>query len=158
VIAVVSGEDGARRALTMGALVTIDRTRESVFETIVRHAGAPGPTVIFDVVGGEVFERSAKVLGSFGRLVALGVSAGARKDVSIDLPDFYRANRRIVGVTSSQLSARERGRMLARVVDHLVRGDLVLPTLASLPLAQADEALRRTLAPQGVHGKIVLTV
>jgi NADPH2:quinone reductase len=158
VIAVVSSDDGAERARRLGASVTIDRTKEPVFDAIARHAAPHGPSVIFDVVGGEVFEQSVKALAPLGRVVTIGVSSSARNDVKLDLADFYRSNRRILGVGSTQVSSAARAKILARVVEHIARGEISAPPIVTLPLADAPDALRRTLEPHGVHGKIVLTV
>ena len=78
--------------------------------------------------------------------------------MALDLPSFYRANKRIVGVNTGALPLAERGRILGEVVGEIARGAWAAPEVTVLPLADAPRALARTLEREGAHGKLVLAV
>jgi NADPH:quinone reductase-like Zn-dependent oxidoreductase len=155
-IAVVSSADGDALARSLGAAETIDRKRVDVPEAIRSLTEGRGADVIVDLVGGAVFEASVVLLAPHGRLVAVGLSAGAERRVQFDLVEFYRANRRIIGVTSSSFAMDERARRLREVASWLRDGKIVAPVIEVVPFDRARDALARTMAPEGVHGKLVL--
>jgi NADPH2:quinone reductase len=156
VLAVVSSDASAARARALGAEHTIDRTREPVAAAVARLTSGRGVDVVYDVVGGAVFEASLGMLAPYGRLVSIGVSAGTRGQVSFELAAFYRRNLRIVGVTSSTLEPAARGRILSEIAARIARGQFQAPEVETLPLERAADAHRRLLAPEGAHGKLVL--
>ncbi len=157
-IAVVSGEDGAARARALGAHETIDRKRADVPEAVRALTHGRGADVIVDTVGGAVFESSVGLLAPFGRLVSLGLSAGEHRRVQLDLVEFYRANRRIVGVGSGAITGAARGSMLAHFVRWIAENKIRVPVPDVMPLARGVDALARMLAPEGARGKVVLSV
>ena len=73
-IAVVSSEEKARIARQAGAdeTVSVDGFRDAVMEL----TGGRGVDVVLDVVGGQVFMDSLRVLGTLGRLLVVGFAAG----------------------------------------------------------------------------------
>ena len=155
-IAVVSSDDGAAQALALGASDTVDRKREDVSEAVLRLTGRRGADVIVDVVGGAVFEASVVLLAPHGRLVSVGLSAGSSRRVQFDLVEFYRANRKIIGVTSATLPPIERARRLTRIAAWIRDGKIAPPAYEVFPFDQARDALARTMAAEGAHGKFVL--
>ena len=157
-IAVVSGDEGAVRARSIGAQQTIDRRGADVSKAVLALTSNRGADVIIDVVGGAVFESSVTLLAPFGRLVAVGLSAGANRRVAFDLVEFYRTNRRILGVTSSTLTGVARAALLRDIVAWIADGTFTPPEPEIMPLARGVEALARMMAPDGVHGKVVLRV
>jgi NADPH2:quinone reductase len=73
----------------LGAAVAIDYRHED-FETVVRDlTDGRGADVIFDPVGGSVFERSRRCIASEGRLLLIGFAAGE--------PQTIKANRVLLG-------------------------------------------------------------
>jgi NADPH2:quinone reductase len=73
-IAVVSTEEKAKVALEAGAdeAVLVDGFKDSVKEL----TGGKGVDVVLDVVGGDVFTDSLRVLSTQGRLLVVGFAAG----------------------------------------------------------------------------------
>jgi NADPH2:quinone reductase len=73
-IAVVSSEEKARVARDAGAdeAVLLDGFRDAVTEL----TGGRGVDVVMDVVGGDVFTDSLRVLAPQGRLLVVGFAAG----------------------------------------------------------------------------------
>ena len=66
--------DVARRA---GADIVIDRSTQD-FVTVVNEAtGGRGADVIYDPVGGDVFERSTRCIAFEGRIVVVGFASGS---------------------------------------------------------------------------------
>jgi NADPH:quinone reductase-like Zn-dependent oxidoreductase len=155
-IAVVSSDAGDTLARALGAVETIDRKKVDVPEAIRALTDGRGADVIVDVVGGAVFEASVVLLAPYGRLVAVGLSAGAERRVQFDLVEFYRANRRIVGVTSSSFGMAERAHRLREIAGWIRDGKIAPPVVEIVPFERARDALARTMAPEGAHGKLVL--
>ncbi|HTA39915.1 MAG TPA: zinc-binding alcohol dehydrogenase family protein, partial [Candidatus Acidoferrales bacterium] len=62
-----------------------------------------GANVVFDTVGGVMFESALKCVAHKGRLVE--ISATGRTRVEFDLRDFYHNESRIIGVDTRKLDA-----------------------------------------------------
>ena len=76
VIATAGGERKVKVCRELGADLAVDYTRED-FVTAVKEATAGhGADVIFDPVGGDVFDRSTKCIAFEGRLVVIGFTSG----------------------------------------------------------------------------------
>jgi NADPH2:quinone reductase len=76
VIATAGGADKVARCLALGAEIGIDY-RHDDFVTIVNEAtDGRGADVIYDPVGGEVFDRSRKCVAWEGRILIIGFASG----------------------------------------------------------------------------------
>ncbi|GCD90106.1 NADPH:quinone oxidoreductase family protein [Nocardioides sp. LS1] len=73
-IAVVSTEEKAKVALAAGAdeVVLLDGFKDKVMEL----TGGRGVDIVLDVVGGDAFTDSLRVLGARGRLLVVGFASG----------------------------------------------------------------------------------
>jgi NADPH:quinone reductase len=78
--------------------------------------GGKGVDLVYDAVGGPLFEPSLKSLALRGRQIAM-TSVGERR-VSFDLIDFYHNLSRLIGVDSLKLGGRE----IAVIMDALKPG------------------------------------
>src|ERR1700710_1285426 len=95
VIATASTEDKRALALELGADVAIDGAAEGLTERLVEaNLGRP-VDVVFEMVGGEVFDRSLAALAPFGRLVTYGISTGDANTVRSR--SLMRHSRSVVG-------------------------------------------------------------
>lgn len=111
------------------------------------------PTVVIDPLGDGFTTAALRVLAPRGRLVLLGVSAGA--EATVQLQPLYRSGHRILGYTGNLLSDAERRRGLSDVLQAVADGRLRLTVDRVLPLAEADMAFE-LLADRAVTGKVLL--
>src|SRR3954451_3429270 len=75
VIATAGSDERRALALELGADVAVDGAAEGLTERLVEANGGAMVDVVFDMAGGEVFERSLRALAPFGRIVVCGISS-----------------------------------------------------------------------------------
>ena len=76
VIGVVGGERKAAAARELGADVVIDRYQEDFVPVVKEVTGGRGADVIYDPVGGDAYDRSAKCVAFEGRILVIGFASG----------------------------------------------------------------------------------
>ncbi len=81
VIATAGGADKVAVARDAGADVCIDSRDGDFVEVVKRETDGRGADVIFDPVGGDVFDRSLKCIAWNGRLVVVGFASGTIPEV-----------------------------------------------------------------------------
>ncbi|HET8952873.1 MAG TPA: zinc-binding dehydrogenase, partial [Solirubrobacteraceae bacterium] len=113
--------------------------------------------VILELVGGPNLAGNLKALAMRGRLVVIGISAGAKAEIDLRMLMGKRGS-----IHASTLRARslEDKAQAARLVERHVlpgfaSGDLSIPVTAAFPFAEAAAAYDRFKAG-GKLGKIVL--
>jgi NADPH:quinone reductase-like Zn-dependent oxidoreductase len=105
--------------------------------------------VVFDPVGGKVFERSLTALAPRGRLVTPG--AVESPIVSLNLWPVIENQTRIVGTGAKSVTREE----FERLIELAGKGELTPVIDRELPLAEAAEA-HRAIETREVFGKVVL--
>jgi putative PIG3 family NAD(P)H quinone oxidoreductase len=115
--------------------------------------------VILELVGAPNMPENLNALSTGGRIVVIGVSAGAKSELNLLALMGKRAR-----IHGSTLRARplEQKAQVARLVEHEVlplfeSGGLMVPVAETFPLEQAAAAYER-FAAGGKLGKVVLTV
>jgi NADPH2:quinone reductase len=96
VIALAGGHEKGEFCLRQGADLVLDHTRGDWAQAVKDATSGKGVDVVYDPVGGEVFERSFDCLGVEGRLLPVGFASGRRGDIPSAL--LNRRNASIVGV------------------------------------------------------------
>jgi NADPH2:quinone reductase len=112
-----------------------------------------GVDVVFDVIGGALFEKCLQSLAWRGRQVVIASNPEPR--VNFNLVDFYHNESRLFGVDSLKLDFEEAAEILHSLTPLIESGELPLPKVETYPLAQAPE-LYRGLASSTIRGKPVL--
>jgi NADPH:quinone reductase len=112
-----------------------------------------GVDVVFDVVGGAMFEKCLRSLAWRGRQVAIGSNPEPRVD--FNLVDFYHNESRLFGVDSLKLSFEEAAGILRSLTPGIESGALPPPKVEAHPLDQAPR-LYREIASSAIRGKPVL--
>jgi len=82
VVATAGGPEKLEVARRAGADVLVDYGREDFVERVREATGGRGADVIYDSVGGDVFDRSLKCIAWNGRLVVIGFAGGAIPSVA----------------------------------------------------------------------------
>jgi NADPH2:quinone reductase len=155
VIATASTEDKRALALELGADVAIDGGAEGMTERLVEaNLGRP-VDVVFEMSGGEVFDRSLAALAPFGRLVTYGISSGDANTVRS--ASLMRHSRSVVGFWLMHCLGRPAmvDEALADLFARVARGELRVVAGPAYPLADAARA-QRDLAERRTTGKVTL--
>lgn len=76
VIATSGGPDKGKICKELGADVVIDYENEDFVEIVKKETNGKGANVIFDPVGGQVFDRSRKCIAFDGRILVIGFAGG----------------------------------------------------------------------------------
>lgn len=156
VIATAGGPDKTARCLELGAHEVIDYTNEDVVDRVKKLTGGRGAEVIWDPVGGDVFDASRRCVAFEGRLVVIGFAGG--RIPSVPAGHVLVKNYSVVGVHWGLYRLHDPG-YVRGVHDALARlyaqGAIAPLVGAELPLDQAPAALR-ALASRATVGKVVL--
>jgi NADPH:quinone reductase len=153
VVATAGSPDRTRICRDLGASVAVDYRHED-FEAVVRdETDGRGADVIFDPVGGEVFQRSRHCIASEGRLLLIGFAAGEPQTIKANR--VLLGNYSVMGVYVGAYSQSDAGRTVLRGVhDELMRdlrGGNIRPlvsrvvTLAEVPAALGELRDRRVV-------------
>ncbi|MGE5233076.1 MAG: NAD(P)H-quinone oxidoreductase [Acidobacteriota bacterium] len=138
-----------KRVILDGALVA----------RVLAVTGDRGVDLVFDLVGGPYLPRLLETLAIGGRLVLVGLSAGARSE--IDLRVLLHRRLRLVGSVLRPRSRAEKAALVAGFgafgLPRLADGRLRPVVAEVLPFQRVAEAYRR-LQAGGVAGKVVLTL
>ncbi len=115
-----------------------------------------GADIIYDPVGGDVFDESVRCIAFDGRLLVIGFTSGRIPSVSVNMPLIKGFS--VMGVRAGEYGRRfpERGRENIEHVWRLANIGAIRPRVhAELPLADWREAFD-LLAYRRVVGKAVL--
>ena len=115
--------------------------------------GGKGVDVVFDLVGGPMFEKCLASLAPKGRQVAISSSPEPR--VSFNLVNFYHNQSQLLGVDSLGLSFEEAAEILRELTPGFESGEFQAPEVQTFPLAQGPE-IYRGINESRIKGKAVL--
>jgi NADPH2:quinone reductase len=123
--------------------------------TVVRRAtGGRGAQVVFDAVGGPMFEPSLKSLARRGRQTEI-TSVGDRR-VSFDLLDFYHNESRLFGVDTRHRDAVASAALLEALTPFFEKGAFKAPMIDRvIPLSEGLAAYDQ-VARGEAKGRLVL--
>jgi NADPH:quinone reductase-like Zn-dependent oxidoreductase len=147
VIGNASSDGKLARAAELGMDHGINHATQDVVAEVMRLTGERGVDLVFEHVGGELFQKGLDSLGKDGRLVICGGHSG--EVVPFDIIPFFRAQKSVIGSFVYTRDEVELCLELAR------RGKIVPLVHQSFPLAEAPEAMA-TLERRENFGKIVL--
>ena len=128
----------------------------SGFREPVKEITGGGADVIYDPVGGDVFDESVRCIAFDGRLLVVGFTSGRIPTVSVNMPLIKGYS--ILGVRAGEYGRKfpEKGRenqaaILKLLAEHKIRPHVY----ARFPLAKAVDAMR-LLETRKVIGKVIL--
>ncbi|MDZ4338836.1 MAG: NADPH:quinone oxidoreductase family protein [candidate division NC10 bacterium] len=158
VFATAGSDEKLARVKGLGADEAVNYRTADFVEAVKRWTGGRGADLVLESVGGEVFEKSLRVLGPTGRLIALGLSGGANPTLHLGL--MVMKGLAVIGMHLGVMMMRQpdsvgaSGRELVRLLDD----GRITPVVGNVfPLKEAAEA-HRLLESRGSYGKLVLTV
>ena len=112
--------------------------------------------LVFDPVGGDVFDESTRCVTFGGKMLVVGFVAGRIPEIAVNIPLIKGFS--VVGVRAGEYARRfpDRGERAAAEIDRLAVEGAIRPHVAEcLPLAEWRTAFDR-MAAGGVVGKLVL--
>ena len=115
-----------------------------------------GADVVYDPVGGDVFDESVRCIAFDGRLLVVGFTSGRIPSISVNMPLIKGFS--VVGVRAGEYGRKfpEKGRENIAAIDRLLAEKRIRPHVgARFPLAHAVEAMR-TLKDRTIIGKAVI--
>lgn len=155
VIGTASSERRRQLALDLGADVAVDATPEGLSERLIEANEGRPVDVVFDMTGGEAFERSYAALAHFGRIVVCGISTEQPNQVSSG--SLLRHSRAVVGFYL--FHCLERPGMFAEALADLfaraARGELQVVVGGTYSLQDAAQA-QIDLRERRTTGKLLL--
>lgn len=125
-------------------------------EAVKEITGGDGANVIYDPVGGDVFDESTRCIAFDGRITIIGFTSGRIPSIGVNMPLIKGYS--IMGVRAGEYGRKfpERGREnQAEILDLLATGRIRPHVYARFPLAKAVDAMR-LLETRKVIGKVIL--
>ena len=165
VIATISSAAKAEAVRAHGADHAIDYTRADVRDCVLAATEGRGADVVFDPVGGDLFDASLRCIAPEGRILTIGYAAGRIPQIGVNL--LLVKNASVMGffwgwyIGNSKLpppaDARQRlDAMYAELFRWFEEGRLKPRIHASFDLADVAKAFDE-LEGRRVIGKVVLT-
>lgn len=157
VIATAGGADKVQVALDHGAHHGIDYKAEDIRTRVKELTGGRGADVVYDPVGGEVFDASLRSIAPDGRILVIGFASGNVPQIPAN--HLLVKNVTVIGYwwgTYRKLNPALVRDSLAECVAWWADGKLRPHVSRTLPLEQAADALA-LLKSRGATGKVVLT-
>ena len=155
VITTTSGAAKSQRLSDLGADVVIDYTQEDFAPEVMRATAGRGADVVLEMIGGNVYQKSLKVLAPGGRLVSIGGAFGAIPESPPALGDGRKATR--FSITNYLKAEPQDFRQLDEILKLVAEKKLRVPIDKTFPLAEA-RAAQRYIEGREHFGKIVLTM
>ncbi|HZQ65610.1 MAG TPA: zinc-binding dehydrogenase [Gaiellaceae bacterium] len=147
VIGNAGSDEKLARATELGMDVGINHRTHDVAEEVMRITGGRGVDLVYEHVGGDLFQKGLDSLAKDGRMVICGGHSG--EVVPFDIIPFFRGQKQIIG--SFVYDRWE----VEKVLELAARGVVTPVVHATFPLEQAREAME--LMERREHfGKIVL--
>lgn len=157
VITTAGGPAKVALCLELGANHAIDYLAEPDFAPIVNNLTAGhGADVIFDPVGGEVFDRSRRCIAWEGRLLVIGFASETIPTVKVN--HLLVKNYTVLGLYWGRYRTVDPAliRQAHKDILELVAAGTISPlVMATYPLEQAADALQ-SLGGRGTYGRLVV--
>ncbi len=157
IIATAGGPDKLEIARAAGADETIDYLAEDIRERVKALTGGRGADVIYDPVGGDVFDASLRCVAFEGRILVIGFAGGRvpqipANHVMVKNVDIISVNRPAYDALAPEVSRRSQEELLGWLAEGRIR-PLVSKTF---PLERAVEGLESVVTRRST-GKVVIT-
>lgn len=158
VIATASTDEKLALAKRYGADHLINYRQESFRDRVKEITNGRGADVIFDPVGGKVFEDSVRCIAWEGRLIVIGFASGEIANFPTNLA--LVKNFSVVGLYWGRYSQKDPSTLMGsmkQLLNWFSEGKLKPHISQTFPLEQGSEALL-TLMERRAQGKVVLKI
>ncbi|MCE5364154.1 NADPH:quinone oxidoreductase family protein [Pseudomonas sp. 32.2.56] len=158
VIAAASSAEKLEVAKAAGADELINYSESSLKDEVKRLTGGQGADVIYDPVGGDLFDAAIRSIAWNGRLLVVGFASGRIPELPVNLTLLKGAA--VVGVfwgAFAQRQPQDNAANFQQLFAWHAAGKLKPLVSQTFPLAQAGEAIN-TLGQRKAVGKVVVSV
>ncbi len=158
VIAAASSAEKLEVAKAAGADELINYSESSLKDEVKRLTGGQGADVIYDPVGGDLFDAAIRSIAWNGRLLVVGFASGRIPELPVNLTLLKGAA--VVGVfwgAFAQRQPQDNAANFQQLFAWHAEGKLKPLVSQTFPLAQAGEAIN-TLGQRKAVGKVVVSV
>ncbi|MGE3773692.1 MAG: NADPH:quinone oxidoreductase family protein [Gammaproteobacteria bacterium] len=158
VIAAASGPQKLAVARAKGADHLVDYRDGSFRQRVKELTGGRGADVVYDPVGGDVFDESLHCIATFGRLLVIGFASGRIPQAPVNLALIKQIA--IVGVRAGEYGRQHPAggaAVNAALADYAGKGELLPHVHATRPFTGLVEAFD-DLAGRKPMGRIVVTL
>ena len=158
VIAAASTAEKLRVAREHGATHGIAYAEDSLKEQVNELTSGRGADVIFDPVGGNIFDDCLRSVAWNGRILVIGFASGDIQAIPANLPLLKGAS--VVGVFWGRFTSEEPGEHVANTKELLAMysaGKVRPRVSAKFPLDDAAKAIR-ALADRRAIGKVIVEI
>ena len=158
VIAAASSAEKLEVAKAAGADELINYSTSSLKDEVKRLTGGQGADVIYDPVGGDLFDAAIRSIAWNGRLLVVGFASGRIPELPVNLTLLKGAA--VVGVfwgAFAQRQPQDNAANFQQLFAWHAEGKLKPLVSQTFPLAQAGEAIN-TLGQRKAVGKVVVSV
>lgn len=132
----------------------ISLNQENLIDGIKRLTSGRGANLIFDVVGGPLFEPCINSLAQYGRQVVISSTGDPR--VSFNLADFYHKQAHLIGVDTLKLSFEECAYILRSLVHGIEQGLFISQKIDEILLEDAPKAYEEILRGKSRNKKVIV--
>ena len=156
VIATTGVEDKRERIAAARAPEAVVLARGRFREEILRITGGALCDLVFDTVGGDVFDESTRCVAFGGKLLVVGFTSGRIAEIATNIPLIKGFS--VIGVRAGEYARRfpDRGARIAGEVAKIAGEGRIAPHIDRvLPLTQWRAALE-AMAARELVGKVVL--
>jgi len=157
VIATAGTEDKCQVCTDAGAHHVINYVDDDFAIEVNRLTGNKGADVIYDPVGGDVFDKSLKCIAWEGRLLVIGFASGRIPELKAN--KVLLKNCAVVGLYWGAYQLRDNAKVIAAheaMMPMVARGELSPKVWKAFPLAELPEALA-AIESRASWGKVVVT-
>ena len=158
VIATAGGAEKVKICQQLGADVAIDYTRDDFVDIVKKETNGRGADVIYDPVGGDVFDKSRKCIAFDGRILVIGFAGGRISDAPVN--HALVKNYSIVGVHWGLFAKLypERVKEIHQKLMNLYEQGKIHPLIyREFDLKEVPEALE-ILTERKTYGKLIVTI
>jgi NADPH:quinone reductase len=125
-------------------------------ETVKELTGGRGADVVYDPVGGDVFDESVRCIAFNGRLLVIGFTSGRIPSIAANMPLIKGFS--VVGVRAGEYGRKfpEKGRENIQAIDAMLMEKKIRPHIgARFSLSGAIDAMRM-LQTRKIIGKVIV--
>jgi NADPH2:quinone reductase len=156
VIATAGGAAKVEVCKRLGADIAIDYTKDDFVAAVKGATQQRGADVVFDPVGGDVFDKSTKCIAFEGRIVVVGFTSGRFPEVRAN--HVLVKNYAVLGLHWGAYNLHDPPAITAaqREIYAMYEAGAFRPLVSErVPMAQAPSAMQK-VSSRGSTGKIVL--
>lgn len=153
VVATAGSDDRLDYCRSLGADHGINYRESGFTAAVLEFTAGRGADVIYDPVGGEVFERSASCIASGGRLLAVGFACG--RWGTADTRELVMRNGSVVGVFVGAYDHDQMSDCHSALTKLYEAGTITVPLAATIGFDEVGDYLCR-LERREIQGKVVV--